>query len=135
MSFSLDTPEEINMWVLLSRRAQVKMHMRGMEVPGLMSWIRSNIEGAESIRTVREGIVPLEYAIVSAGGPQDFTFVNVHVMVETMQGIYKDMGIVADMGAVETNPDWVTYYQQGRLELVYTLDDVRPANDEIFVPA
>jgi hypothetical protein len=140
----LDTPEAINMWVLLSRRAQLKLWMNGMsrpaderkmyQTPGLVKWCKANIEGAENARTARDCIVPVEYAIASAGGPQDFSLVNVHVMRKA-GGLFHDRGIYADMSEVEANPTFVSLYERGLLEIVYTLDEPREPNGQAYVPA
>lgn len=136
--------EGVNMWVLLSRRSQIKMHLGlrpdgtpanvKIPVPGLMKWCKANIEGCENARTVRDCIVPVETAIAMAGGPQDFSIVNVHVML-VRGGLFHDRGVYNDMSEVEAVPAFVNAYQQGRLEIVYTLDAPREPNGEIYVPA
>ena len=134
MSTILDTPSQINMWVLLSRRHQIQMHIKGLKTPGIVKWCRANIEGAENARTASDCIVPVESAIAMAGGETDFSLVNVHVM--TNKGDYfKDEGIFNDMSEVEANAGFVANYAAGRLEIVYTLEDVRPANGQMFIPA
>lgn len=130
----LDTPEQIQMWVLLSRRAQLKLQAKGLPTKGLIKWCKANIEGCESARTWRDCVVPVESAIAMAGGPQDYSIVNVHVMVKR-GGLFIDRGIFADMAEVEARPDFVNLYNEGSLEIVYTLDEPRAANNEIFVPA
>lgn len=134
MSITLDTPEQIAMWVLLSRRSQLKMQMKGIKVPGIVKWCRENIEGCESARTARDCVIPVEYAIAAAGGPQDFTIVNVHVMLN-FGGLFWDQGVFSDMSQVEQNPTWVKAYERGMLEVVYTMEASRPSNKQIFVPA
>lgn len=134
MSIMLDTPEQISMWVLLSRRSQLKLQLKGLKTLGLIKWCKANIEGCEKARTAKDCIVPVEYAIATAGGPQDFSIVNVHVMLER-GGVFFDRGIFPDMDAVEANPKFVDAYNSGRLEIVYTLDEPREANNEMFVPA
>jgi hypothetical protein len=131
----LDTPEQIAMWVLLSRRSQLKMQMKGLKVPGIVKWCRENIEGCENARTARDCVLPVEYAIASAGGPQDYSIVNVHVMRKTPDGLFHDRGIHPDMAAVEADPTMVRLYERGMLEIVYTMDEPRPSNGQIFVPA
>jgi hypothetical protein len=132
--FILDTPEQINMWVLLSRRAQLKLQMKGIKTPGIVKWCRKNVPGAETARTARDCIVPLEYLIAENGGPQDFSIVNVHVMLHR-GGVFLDRGIYSDMSEVEANSAFVEAYAKGRLEIVYTLDEPRDATGEMFVPA
>jgi hypothetical protein len=132
----LDTPEQINMWILLSRRAQVKLHLKGLTTKGLLKWLKVNIEGCENARTVKDCVVPLEYTIAMAGGPQDFSLINVHVMERVNDDdVFRDLGIFPDMASVEANAGLVALYFAHRLELVYTLDEPRDATNEIFIPA
>lgn len=135
MSIVLDKPEQIAMWVLLSRRAQIKLHLNGIPVKGLVSWCKKNIEGCENARTVKQCVVPVEYAIAAAGGPQDFSIVNVHVMEKVNNTTFLDRGIFNSMDDVEANARMVYLYSTGNLEIVYTLDTVRDANGQIYVPA
>lgn len=134
MTIALTTPDQINMWVLLSRRAQLKLQAKGLPTKGLVKWCRENIEGCEKARTWKDCVVPVEYAISAKGGPSDYSLVNVHVMLNR-GGLFMDRGIFNDMSEVEANPDFVKAYGDGRLELVLTMEDVRNANGEIFVPA
>lgn len=135
MTTILDTPEQIQMWVLLSRRAQLKLQAKGLPTKGLIKWCKANIEGCENARTWRDCVVPVETAIAMAGGPQDYSLVNVHVMFKTASDYFVDAGIFADMAEVEARPDFVEQYNDGNLEIVYTLEDPRPENGEMFVPA
>jgi hypothetical protein len=134
MTIALDTPEQITMWVMLSRRAQLKLQLKGIKVPGIVKWCRANVPGAENARTAKQCVVPLEYMIADAGGPQDFSIVNVHVMYKS-GGLFFDKGIYSDMSEVEADPAFVELYKRGLLEIVYTLDEPREATDQIFVPA
>ena len=115
------------MWVLLSRRAQLKLQSKGLKTAGLIKWCKANIEGCENARTWRDCVVPVEYAIAERNGPQDFTLINVHVMMSSSGSIFVDMGVFPDMASVEANPEFVSAYNDGALEIVYTLEDVRPA--------
>jgi hypothetical protein len=135
MTIALTTPDEIGMWVLLSRRHQVQLHLKGIKVPGIVKWCKDNLgtgEGGKAIRTAKDAIVPIEYAISEAGGKVDYRLVNVQVMVKAM-GLFHDQGIFSDMSEVEDNPDMVKAYQDGRLEIVLTTKDTRPANREVYV--
>lgn len=134
MSFVLDTPEQINMWVLLSRRSQLKLQMKGISVPGIVKWCRANVPGAEKARTAKACVVPLEYMIAAAGGPQDFSIVNVHVM-RKRGDYFADLGIHPDMVSLEANPAMVEAYNKGQLEIVYTLEEPRPSNRQTYIPA
>ena len=132
--FALDTPAQISMWVLLSRRHQVQLHLKGLKVPGIVKACREQIPGAENARTAKDLIVPIEYAISEAGGEIDFRLVNVHVMLNR-GGMYFDKGVFSDMSEVEANPAFVEWYGEGMLEIVLTLDEPRGETNEIFVPA
>jgi hypothetical protein len=134
MTIVLDTPAQINMWVLLSRRHQIKLHLKGYPHPGLVKWCKANIEGCESARTVKDCVVPVEYAIAAGNGPQDFSFVNVHVMLN-VDDVFYDQGIYPDMTTVETHAPFVQEYSAGNLELVFTMEDIRPPNGKTFLPA
>jgi hypothetical protein len=137
----LDTPEQIQMWVLLSRRAQLKLWLKGegtenpgfYQTKGLIKWCRVHIPGCESARRARDCIVPVENAIVFAGGPQDFSIVNVHVM-EVSGDYFLDRGVFPDMSAVEAEPALVELYNLGLLELVYTMDAPREPNGKAYLP-
>lgn len=134
-TIALDTPEQIGMWVLLSRRHQIQLHLKGMKVPGLVKWVKANLEThGLSIRTVRDCIVPVEYAIAQAGGEIDYNLVNVHVLVRRL-GMLFDQGIYSNLDEVEAIPRLVEAYVDGELEIVVTLDEPRPATNEIMVPA
>jgi hypothetical protein len=132
--FSLDTPEQKNMWVLLSRRHQIQLQLKGLKTPGLVKWCKANIPGAEKARTAKDCIVPVEYAISQAGGEVDYGLVNVQVLVKRM-GLLFDAGIFSDIFVVEMVPAFIRDYQEGRLEIVLTLDEPRKATNEIMVPA
>jgi hypothetical protein len=134
-SITLDTPEQINMWVLLSRRHQVQLHLKGLKVKNLVKWGKLNFPDA-NIRTAKDMIVPIEYAISQAGGNVDYRLVNVHVLSRTKNPtVFQDMGIYENMAAVEALPGLVNLYSKGALEIVLTLDAPRDANGELFIPA
>lgn len=137
MTIALTTPEEIGMWVLLSRRHQVQLHLKGMKVPGIVKWCKANLgtaEGGKPIRTAKDAIVPIEYAISEAGGDVDYRLVNVHVMVNG-GGLFHDCGIFPNMEAVERQSDMVKAYQEGSLEIVLTTQEPRERNGEVYVSA
>lgn len=134
MTISLDTPQQINMWVLLSRRHQIQLQLKGMRTPGLVKWCKANIEGCENARTAKACVVPVEYAISQAGGDVDYRLVNVQVLVRRM-GMFFDRGIFSDITEVEADTNLVAEYTKGNLEIVLTLEPPRASNNEIFVPA
>lgn len=127
MAIVLDTPEQINMWILLSRRAQLKLQAKGYPTKGLVKWCKANIEGCEDARTWRDCVLPVENAIALGDGPQDFTLINVHVMTVLSDDLFVDKGIFPDMASVEKVPEFVDAWNKGNLELVYTLDEPRDA--------
>lgn len=135
MTIVLETPAQIGMWVLLSRRGQLKLQLKGLKTAGLIKWCRENIEGCESARTARDCIVPLEFVISEAGGPADYSIVNIHVMEKTANGNFRDRGIYPDMASVEANAGNAALYLAGRLEVVLTLDDAREATGDLYMPA
>jgi len=130
----LDKPEQINLWVLLSRRHQIQLHLKGLQVKGLVKWLKANFPEA-GIRTARDGIVPVEYAISQAGGEIDYNLVNVHIMLNR-GGLFFDKGVFSDPDvALAEHPEFGKWYSEGSLEVVLVTDEPRNATDEIFVPA
>lgn len=128
----LDKPEQINMWVLLSRRHQLQLHMKGLKVPGIVKWCKANISGAESARTAKDCVVPVEFAISQAGGEIDYELVNLHIMRIVRPGIFQDLGIYDSPSDIQPGSPMAQMYQSGQLEIVLTVDSVRPANGELF---
>lgn len=132
----LDTPEQINMWVLLSRRSQLKLQQKGLNVPGIVKWCRNNIPGCESARTAKQCVVPVEYAISEAGGQVDYSLVNVHIMRNVGDGIFADLGVFSDPDvALAENPEFGPMFDDGALEIVLTLDPPRERNGQFYQPA
>lgn len=129
----LDTPNQINAWVLLSRRGQLKLQQKGLKTPGLIKWCRENIPGCERARVARDCIVPVEYALSQIGADVDYSVVNCHVMVQSMSGIFHDRGVFANPDDAKT-PELLAAFKNGNLEMVLTLDDVREPNGQIYVP-
>lgn len=129
----LDTPDQIQMWVLLSRRFQVKQHLAGMKVPGLLSSLKREI--GPHCTTMKKAQFAVEEAIVAAGGGPDESLVNFHVAMQTMPGIYRDLGIfdtIADANAfVSVNYPNATNADAFHMEI--TQSPVRVANDTIYV--
>jgi hypothetical protein len=135
-SITLDTPEQITAWVLISRRHQIALQMNGLKTPGLVKWCRENVPGAEQARTVRDCIVPVEYALSELGAEVSDNLVNVHIMERVNSGAFIDRGVYSDPEeAVNTHPVFMEMQAKGNLEVVLTLDEPRPQNGKIFVPA
>lgn len=130
MTIALDTPEQIAMWVLLSRRHQLQSQMKGIKTPGLIKWCQANIEGAG--RTAKSCVVPVEYAISQAGGEVDYNLVNLHVMYR-QGGLFHDQGIFSHPD--DMHEGLKRAYEAGRLEIVLTLDEPRESNRQVYVPA
>lgn len=130
-SIILDTPEQISMWVLLSRRHQIKMHLAGYPVKGLAAALRREL--GDHGRYVRDYIVPVEFAISEAGGEIDYSRVNVHVMQCTMPGIFHDRGVFASMDDAGT-PENRALFAKGALEVVLTLEEPREPNSQVYMP-
>lgn len=72
MSFTLDTPAQITMWVLLSRRYQLHMQLKGYPTAGLVKWVRENVPDSTA-RTAKVALVDLNDHIGELNGPEDET--------------------------------------------------------------
>lgn len=128
----LDTPMQINMWVLLSRRGQIKMHLKGYTVPGLAKCLKGMYPEVGG-RMVKDFVVANEFAIGEAGGEIDYSIVNVHVML-SRGGLFFDRGIFSSMDEAGT-PENRELFAKGRLEVVLTMEEPREPNGETFVGA
>lgn len=69
MSIVLDTPEQISMWVLLSRRSQLHLHAKGLRFPGLFASLKR--DGLSNKRTAKGALADINKIIEAAGGPPD----------------------------------------------------------------
>lgn len=137
-SIILDTPKEINMWVLLSRRHQVQLHLKGVKVPGIVKWVKENLGQGyhHPIRTARDCIVPVEYAISQAGGEVDYSLVNVHIMAHTNNPhVFQDYGVYGSPADINPDSQIACLYAAGKIEVVLTLDEPRPPNGELYTSA
>lgn len=130
----LDTPAQISMWVLLSRRHQIQLHLKGLKVKGLAAALKREFPGEG--RNVKDFIVPVEFAISQAGGDVDYKLVNVHIMEATGSGVFVDMGIYdSPKAATEANAGIAILGMAGRLECVLTMEAPREPNGKHFLPA
>lgn len=127
--FTLDTKPQINMWVLLSRRHQIQLHLKGLKVKVITTALKR--EFGDHGPRVANYIAPVEQAIAEAGGEADYNLVNVHVMVRRM-GMLFDRGIFPDMESAST-PDHLQWFADGDLVVVVTTDKPREANNEIYI--
>jgi hypothetical protein len=133
MSITLDTPEQISMWVLISRRHQVQLHLKGLKVKSIMAALKRDF--GDHGNRVTNYIVPIEYAISEAGGEVDYSLVNVHVML-SRGGMFFDRGVYDSTdAALATHPEFGEQFAKGNLEVVLTTDEPRPMTNEIFLPA
>lgn len=130
MSIMLDTPEQINLWVLLSRRHQVQLHLKGIKVPGILKWGKDHFPG--EVKTVKDMVVAVETAISMAGGEPDFNLVNVQTFLKR-GGLLYDLGVFPTMAEVEAKPEFVKAYERGILEIMFTTEDVREANSQVYM--
>lgn len=128
--FTLDTKPQINMWVLLSRRHQVQLHLKGLKVKGITTALKRDF--GDHGRQVKDYIAPIEQAIAEAGGEVDYNLVSVHVLVSRM-GMFFDRGVFPDMETAST-PEHVQMFADGDLIVVLTTDEPREANNEIYIP-
>lgn len=131
----LDTPEQISMWVLLSRRHQLQLHMKGLKVPGIVKACREQIPGCASARTAKDCVIPVEFAISQAGGEIDYKLVNVHIMEKVRSDVFQDLGIYNSVDEAGESKYLRDLFAVGRLEVVLTLDPVRNPTGEFFAPA
>lgn len=140
-TIALTTPAQINMWVLLSRRSQLKMQMGmrpdgtpsnvKMPTPGLLKWCKANV--GPQCTTAKRALHALNELIEANGGPED-PAQNYIVAMSVRQGgtLFADQGIVKGMSAVSANEEWVNAYKVGRLHIVMTPEDVRPHNGNVY---
>lgn len=123
---------QTSMWVLLSRRHQIKMHLAGFPLSGLAACLKR--EFGNHGRYVKDYVVPVEFAISEAGGKVDYNLVNVHIMERQDNGVFYDRGIFASMDEAGT-PENIVLFALGRIEAVLTTEDVREPNGKTFLPA
>lgn len=117
MTIALDTPEQINMWVLLSRRARLKLQMKGLKTPGLLKWCKANI-GPECT-TAAKALTAVNELIAENGGPNDPDQNYIVAVDQYNSGIFADGGIMTEAEVMD-NPDYVDAYTYGRLHIVPT---------------
>lgn len=133
-AFSLDTPEQLNAWVLLSRISQCHLHMGGLKVPGLHKWLKANIPDCAGTRTIKQAYPRLldycdQFDITAPGGER----CNYQVLMTggPLMGLYLDQGIVASLSDIEANPTWANAYTENRLVILRTMDDVRDRDPNV----
>lgn len=133
--FSLDTPEQINAWVILSRISQAHLHMKGYTVKGLASWLKRNVPECENLRTVKQMYPRLldyagEFGIEAPGGEQ-CNYQVLRTPKAVLNGLYFDAGVVSSIEEVEANDLWAEDYADDRLVIIRTMDEPREADRAI----
>lgn len=133
-SFALDTPQQINAWVLLSRISQCHLHMSGLRVPGLLKWLKANVPDCATARTVKAAYPRLldycdQFGIEAPGGER----CNYQVLITptALNGLYFDFGVVDSLETIKENPTWVDAYSDGRMVILRTMENVRDRNPRI----
>jgi hypothetical protein len=132
MTIVLDTPEQINAWVLLSRISQCHLHMKGYKVPGLLKWLKANVpdcKGKASVAAAYPGLLDYcdQFGISAPGGEQ----CNYQVLVtgrkdSGLHGLYFDRGVYTSMDAIAEA--WGEQYAEGRIVILRTMDPERGPN-------
>lgn len=108
MTIMLDTPEQINAWVLLSRRHQLHLHLRGVKVPGIVKWCKANIPAEYgTVTTAKNALAYLNDYIGDIGGIPEDEWCSFKLLIGPERGVYIIAGIFEDMAAVENE-----YYSQ-----------------------
>lgn len=69
MSILLGTPAQISMWVLLSRRGQCHLQIKGLKTPGLIASMKR--DGLTSHNTATGALKDVNEVIFANGGPDD----------------------------------------------------------------
>jgi hypothetical protein len=131
----LDTPEQINAWVLASRISQCHLHMAGLQVKGLAGWLKRNIPDCNGLRTVKE-MYPrlLDYCDtfgVYAPGGERCNYQVLWTPKGAGRGLYFDQGVVATVEDIEANENWAEAYNDQRLVILRTMDPVRSADTTV----
>lgn len=140
MTIVLDTPEQINAWVLMSRVSQVSLHLKGHKVKGLAAWLKMNVpaeycSGKE--RTVKDFTIPLLDWCDDENVPTDrvgslIEGINYLVVCSGSPGsnLYYDQGIYETMD--EAWADWYAEYMQGCVHVFRTWDAVRGSQPKMY---
>lgn len=121
--FVLDTPAQINMWVLLSRRSQLKLQGKGIKTKGLFTALKREV-GITS-RKWDVALLELNDIIGDAGGPED-PEVNYLVWIG-QNDTYIDRGIYGSLADVEAK--FAENVARGEQYVITrTFEDVREAD-------
>jgi hypothetical protein len=131
MSVMLDRPEQIHMWVLLSRRSQLQLHEKGLKTPGLFKWLKDNL--GITTRNARKARQELNDLIGELGGPED-PDTNFNVLIEAafFPGKYLDDGIYPTMEEVESQYRAAFAGRADQIVIMRTLDEPRDPNGNVM---
>lgn len=130
----LDTPEQINAWVLASRISQAHLHMDGLKVPGLAKWIKANVPDVTTERTVRDMYPRLldfcDLYNVSAPGGERCNYQVLMTPEGPFSGLYFDCGIFASIEDI-TAPVVLDAYKDNRVVVLRTMEE--PRDEDISI--
>lgn len=137
MTICLDTPEQINAWVLISRVSQCTLHLKGYPVKGLLKWLTKNVPDCADARTIKQAYPRLLDYCDSMGVNTDRVSATYPVRYQilvtptALNSLYFDYGIVPNLTDVEFVSKWGKAYDEGRMVIIRTLDDCRDRDRNI----
>lgn len=122
--FTLSGPEQVGAWVLLSRRHQVQLHLKGLTQKGIVGALKRDI--GDHGNRVANYVLPIEEACAAAGIANDWKIVNLHVMVQAAPNYYTDEGIYnSDVEAMDAVEGLAEMVADGGAVVVLTLEAPR----------
>lgn len=136
MTITLDTPEQINAWILLSRVHQAELHMKGYSVKGLLKWLQANIPDCANDRTVKDAYPHLLDYAGEFGGVLDNhkELCNYQLLVAKMgHNLYFDFGIFDSIDDIQSIPNMQRAYDAGRVIILRTMKDVRGPDRKVMM--
>ena len=102
MTTMLNTPEQINAWVLLSRRSQLHLHLQGVKVPGIVKWCKANIPAEYApMNTAKQCLVAFNDWVGDEGLLKEDQWCSYKLLIGPKRGVYIVADIFPDMAAVE----------------------------------
>lgn len=133
MTTSLDTPEQINAWVILSRVHQAELHMKGLKVPGLLKWLKANIPDCANATSVKNAYPALlDYADAEGVLGNHKELCNYQVLATPAKGsVYFDQGIFDSIEDIQNAPGMKAVYDDGRVVILRTMKDVRGPDKKV----
>ena len=134
MTIVLDKPEQISAWVLLSRRHQIQLHLKGYTQKGLLKSVNQTL--GTNYHRVKDLVVPVEFALSQAGVEIDYKLVNINMLeIVRPNEVFQDMGIYDSPADITPDSYLGKMYAAGRMEVVLTTEAVRPPNGNLLSPA